>query len=666
MLDADRWLEDRLRVALREEAAALPFTLTLEDLERRLAERRSARRRIAVMPAWWFAAAALVIVGVAAFVGAALMTQDRTPPPIPPPVESPAPTTLPSTSQLLADVPGAIVRLEAMHVPGLDGATPPPDDRFLLGQAAVGGAFVYAISCIGGPTLMVEVGDLNGGSYYSSTPVDCNGETLIVPSSRTNDGPLPVVVRANPSTAWAIAVADLAPAQAEVPSFPPVTLTDGWIKVVDSEPTLASPGQGTGVRVAVPPGSQRVAAWFSCRGDAPATATLGEASAALDCSTDVATRLETDATGVEELQARVESEGLIWAAITVETETALEMTYPSAPPLPADVAAATWAAFGSDYLTMGTIGGAPRLVALPSHQAHAARDGLVAVAVSTDEPPSGTVHLVSVPDGEIISTPVDTDGYVGPPWLDPTHDQVIYGKRAPVAFEFRRVGLDGGGDRLLATVPLGPHPDGELASFGGEIAKDDSVFVLEVCRDSGACERTIVDLASLDVTTTDVTDAPICSIVGIIDGLIVGYRFPACANGPDVHPGLVVAPLDGGPELVVGDIGLSGGGVVTRTSEGPVLVGIRMAADGSRYEIVEVDLRTGEARTLLEEEGADMTFLTPLPVELPDGYVLLGMSLGDEPAQRGFFIRPVPILLDLETGERTELPNLPHTLEPGP
>ena len=69
MHESDLWLEDRLRTVLREEAASIPFTLTVADLERRMAERR---RRL---PRWstraWLLVAALLLVVVAGAAGVA-------------------------------------------------------------------------------------------------------------------------------------------------------------------------------------------------------------------------------------------------------------------------------------------------------------------------------------------------------------------------------------------------------------------------------------------------------------------------------------------------------------------------------------------------------------------------------------------------------------------
>ncbi len=59
MHETDPRVEDRLRAALRAEADDLPFTMTLDRLERRQAERRRTARavrspdRSRPRPRWW-------------------------------------------------------------------------------------------------------------------------------------------------------------------------------------------------------------------------------------------------------------------------------------------------------------------------------------------------------------------------------------------------------------------------------------------------------------------------------------------------------------------------------------------------------------------------------------------------------------------------------------
>jgi hypothetical protein len=86
------------------------------------------------------------------------------------------------------------------------------------------------------------------------------------------------------------------------------------------------------------------------------------------------------------------------------------------------------------------------------------------------------------------------------------------------------------------------------------------------------------------------------------------------------------------------------------------------SAEGEPQRIVAVDPTTGETRTIHEVDPDALTFLLPEPVRLPDGWVLLATTLSDDPAGRGFLVRGVPVLVNLVTGEKVELPNLPHSI----
>jgi hypothetical protein len=127
----------------------------------------------------------------------------------------------------------------------------------------------------------------------------------------------------------------------------------------------------------------------------------------------------------------------------------------------------------------------------------------------------------------------------------------------------------------------------------------------------------------------------------------------------------VVSPLDGGPSRTIEEVG-DADGIVVATPDGPRAVLLVGSVDDLGRTIVEVDLLSGTTSTIHEVTDASTSFVAPASVRLPDGYVLLAGSLSDDPAGRGFVIRPVPILVDLTTGEKTELVNLPHTLEPTP
>jgi len=119
MLDADRWIEDQLRLVLREEANAVPFALTVADLQRR----RVGRARPSVLPRRalpaWAAAIGLVLLGVVGFLVLSGRL-DGLVPPAPTPTLSPAPSaapTLPTSAELLEGTPPATLRLDSFIAP---------------------------------------------------------------------------------------------------------------------------------------------------------------------------------------------------------------------------------------------------------------------------------------------------------------------------------------------------------------------------------------------------------------------------------------------------------------------------------------------------------------------------------------------------------------------
>jgi hypothetical protein len=471
---------------------------------------------------------------------------------------------------------------------------------------------------------------------------------------------LDVAVLAPATASWILAVREFPESYADPPEMAPVEITPGWERFLgkpDEAPTLTS--KGTGLAITVPPATTRVAAWITCVGEAPATATLGTSETTIDCPSGATERLEVPAVPSTRMDAHVTTDGLTWVRVVAEIDTGLEITYPSAPALPADVAAATWAASGTQYLTIGEIGGnAHRLIELPAHQASMARGDLVLVPVDAGNG-KGRLDLRSIASGTVIRTVVDGPRFVQEAWLDATHEQAVYVIGTGDAIELRVVGLDGSDDHAIARVPVTDAAD-PLFTILGAIAHDDSVFVVEACRASG-CERTIADLASGEITTVDTTDAPVCAVIGVIDGLVIGRHRDGCVRDDTAPTSVVVSPLEGGPShtLAAPD---GADGIVVSTADGPRVVLTAPPSGDEGQVVISLDPMTGESTTIHEEPSGSPVFVLPQPVRLPDGYVLLATSLSDDPAQRGFLIRKVPILIDLVSGERIELPNLPHSL----
>ena len=120
-------------------------------------------------------------------------------------------------------------------------------------------------------------------------------------------------------------------------------------------------------------------------------------------------------------------------------------------------------------------------------------------------------------------------------------------------------------------------------------------------------------------------------------------------------------PIDGDPRVLLEDAPREiADAVVVRTADGTKLVYVgAVADDGSAVTPAVLDVATGTTSDLPPGDVGDPR-LGPYPVALPDGWVLLaGGAMGDFPWQRALD-RPAPVLVNLDTGRRIELPNLPN------
>jgi hypothetical protein len=204
----------------------------------------------------------------------------------------------------------------------------------------------------------------------------------------------------------------------------------------------------------------------------------------------------------------------------------------------------------------------------------------------------------------------------------------------------------------VATVPRA------FRQLGLQQALDDSAFVLQWCDDPG-CHRVVLDGATGEATRIELPDRAACRVIGVIDGQIV-EAVNAAGCGPEVKtsPTLTVAPLGGGKRRPL--IEAQSSGQVINSAAGPQLVYVG-GPDFEHPTVEALDLTTGKTRVLLEtvELGAYVQ-----SIHLPPGWVLIANVLGVSPAFPAQNDGP-PTLLNVDTGERIELVNLPHRAATG-
>jgi hypothetical protein len=495
---------------------------------------------------------------------------------------------------------------------------------------------------------------------YTQAVAPCDGkpvfsEYLAAPIDPASTGDTFTVTVAE-GASWRLAVGEYPASLMDQPAFAPVELTPGWNVVSNGGATLVS--TRTGAHITMPDAATRVGVFVQCQGTGLVSISVpGSPPSDVACDpSGVARRVEFPAVGGQPLTLEASVGGeRVWVRLIVEANGDIAKTYPSAPPLPVSVATAPYAVPDPSVVAFGTVGSDRQWILPMSGAQPGMPAGDLLPVASFDAANGARLELVSVSKGVVVRTlaAVPAPSQIFDSWADATHDQVFYAMATETGIEFHRVGAAGTDDTLVATV--GRDPTG----FSAELAVDDSVFVVDACFTGRGCTRTIVDGTTGDPREVDRAAEPLCRIFGIVDGTIVGSTRSACSE--DTPTNVIGVPVEGGRSkvLIEGAVGANlDGAFVAPTSEGPKLVlAGPVGPDETPWDVL--DIATGETE-LLPPGAAGTQPLMTADIRLRDGWIMLtGGGLGDFPWQRAFD-RPVPVLVNLVTGERIELVNLPN------
>ncbi|HEX5828818.1 MAG TPA: hypothetical protein VFY23_14935 [Candidatus Limnocylindrales bacterium] len=341
--------------------------------------------------------------------------------------------------------------------------------------------------------------------------------------------------------------------------------------------------------------------------------------------------------------ARAVSDGFTWAKIGAAVDAdGMGNDRPTAPPLPGGIGD-TWFADGDgESVAFGQLGSnEQRIVRVEGGWTSNVAGDLVAVSES-DGSGGAVLRLWSASRGEPVADLAALRGMTQiPAWVDGTHEQVVYlSLTALRTLDIHLVGFDGTGDRVVAS-------SGALNDLQGVLALDDSSFVLHWCPVAGDCIRTVVDLGTGVVTGIPYGRGSFCQLGGLADGHLAGMAAPCEGR-------LSVEALDGSGRVEVG--GGAGQAAMIDGPEGARLVVLDVGETESVLWSYAPDGSDKREVTRFEHPGFANPYLSRVRIPVP-GWVLMAADLSDAPTE--FTDSPTPELVNIVTGERIPLPNLP-------
>lgn len=587
------------------------------------------------------------------------------------PEQTPSPTAsaipLPSTSaELFAQWPSATILLERSVGPADAPVSEDPTVEHIDLEprtVTLNGDLLLAAACLGPGELTLEVrmpAPLGGPDALPVIIRQCDGHPTHF-TLPTFDAPWDVelvAVHVARGASWRLAVGELPPA-APAPSFEPIEGREGWWPFWSAEsPGMVESEPGVGLAPIIPDDVTALSIYVQCSGEAPATVSVSRVEPTdvepfeeeVACSTAEPFFVELQVTAGEALGVRVTPSEPAYVRLVTEVNALPVNTYGPVPELPAGMSDVPFVAAGAEYVALGTLGG-ERQVLVPQRAVSPdsmALDGRAALYLNTAE--GSRVELVDVATGDLVRILAEHPAgfFIRSTWLDPGREQVFYSviNQAAERLELHRVAYDGSGQQRVLANAGGPGVQGASGLVLDE-------FIVDRCTSNMTCERSLIDATTLAVTTHAIgLDVEVCEFVGATESLVVWRTGFSCqAFGPD---DLLIMSLDGTTRRTLPDVGP---GRLVNGSQGWQML---YAESVGSEELHLLDLGTGESRAL----GRMPTgFVWVSNVRLPQDWVLFApwYGIGDFP--RSHLLAPVgepPFLLNVMTGERIELVNLPH------
>ncbi|HVM31386.1 MAG TPA: hypothetical protein VM305_11530 [Candidatus Limnocylindrales bacterium] len=584
-----------------------------------------------------------------------------TPSPAPDPTPTSEPVDLPEAADLLAGRPDVEVAWQGSEGPADRPVSDDATERELLDEPfELQGDLVLAAACRGSGELVIEMRTLNVPGWIDVAPGlmrPCDGHPTVIDYANFHVRIESIRIPAGAS--WRVAIGVVPGAAPPPTSFSESIGTDGWWQLWDvqlPEPASTEHGSGAGLRVA--DDVTRIGIVVECAGESGLTLTAvreGDGSVAdleerVSCPTDEPERFELSVTAGEIIEVKATPDVQQFVRVYIEADAMPVSTYGPVPDLPAELADVPFSVTNGTYVAMGMLGGS-RQTLIPAQGAsplnRAAGDY---AAVITADPMEGSrleLHSVSGRKQPRTLAQHPPGIWIRFASIDLEREQVLYevDDRRQQQVRLHRVAMDGSGDRVVARI----SPE-EGTMYGS--ARSGDTYMLDECQPDGHCVRWLLSLETLEATRHEVDwGGEVCDAIGTADGWLFVRVGAFCqAFGADE---IAAMRLDGTGRRSLPDVGPAS---VVETGRGPQI--LHGAGQPGGLQLMSIE--TGESRSL---GMADERYSRVSTIDLPTDWILLApfYGIGDFPAHPMLLTGELPpLLVNVITGERIELTNLPH------